>query len=100
MKLASVEDVYAVQLGDLRSVETQLIEALPEMADAASDKKLKQAFTEHLAQTQRHLERLEEIIESCADRRADGTSEAMEGMIGDARGSSDRRRPATSRTSP
>jgi ferritin-like metal-binding protein YciE len=85
MTLTTIQDVYAGHLGELRSVETQLIEALPGMAEAASDKKLTQAFTEHLAQTQRHLERLEEIIQSCPVDVPDDSSGAMEGMLGDGR---------------
>ncbi len=81
MKLASIEDVYAAQLGDLRSAETQLIEALPAMAEAASDRKLEQALTAHLEQTVRHLERLEEIIAASPSPVPDARSEAMRGLI-------------------
>jgi ferritin-like metal-binding protein YciE len=81
MKLASIEDVYAAQLGDLRSAETQLIEALPAMADAASDRKLEQAFTAHLEQTVRHLQRLEEIIAASPSTVPDARCEAMRGLI-------------------
>ncbi|MDX6573043.1 MAG: hypothetical protein QOC86_2199 [Gaiellales bacterium] len=81
MKLASIEDVYAAQLGDLRSAETQLIEALPAMAEAASDRKLEQALTAHLEQTVRHLQRLEEIIAASPSPVPDARSEAMRGLI-------------------
>jgi ferritin-like metal-binding protein YciE len=81
MKLASIEDVYAAQLGDLRSAETQLIEALPAMAEAASDRKLEQALTAHLEQTMRHLERLEEIIAASPSPVPDARSEGMRGLI-------------------
>jgi ferritin-like metal-binding protein YciE len=81
MKLASIEDVYAAQLGDLRSAETQLIEALPAMAEAASDRKLEQALTAHLEQTVRHLQRLEEIIAASPSPVPEARSEAMRGLI-------------------
>lgn len=81
MKLASIEDVYAAQLGDLRSAETQLMEALPAMAAAAFDRKLQQAFTQHLEQTQRHLERLDELIASSPSPVPDDACEAMRGLI-------------------
>jgi ferritin-like metal-binding protein YciE len=81
MKLASIEDVYAAQLGDLRSAEIQLIEALPALAEAASDRKLKQAFTQHLEQTERHVERLDEIIASSPSPVVDDLCEAMRGLI-------------------
>ena len=81
MKLATVEDVYAAQLGDLRSAERQLLEALPAMADAASDRKLNQAFAEHLEQTERHLERLDEVITSSPSPVPNDRCEAMQGLI-------------------
>jgi ferritin-like metal-binding protein YciE len=85
MTLTSVQHVYADHLADLRSVETQLIDALAEMAEAASDKKLKQAFTEHRALTERHLERLDEIIRISPVDVSTKMSEAMQGLIGDGR---------------
>ena len=81
MRLDSVESVYADQLADLRSAESQLIEALPKMAAAASDEKLKQAFQEHLEQTEQHLERLNRIIGSFPTAVASESCEAMQGLI-------------------
>ena len=81
MRLATVEDVYAAQLGDLRSAERQLLEALPAMADAASDRKLQQAFAQHLEQTECHLERLDEVITSSPSPVPNDRCEAMQGLI-------------------
>lgn len=85
MKLDSIQDVYAGHLADLRSSETQLIDAVAEMAEAATDKKLHQALSEHLAQTERHLERLEEIIRRSPVDVPSETCEAMQALIGDGR---------------
>jgi ferritin-like metal-binding protein YciE len=84
VKLSSIEDVYAAHLADLRSAETQLVEALARMADAASDKKLKQALAQHREQTEAHLERLEQIIETAPAPVPDETCRAMEGLIAEA----------------
>src|SRR4051794_30491761 len=59
MKLETLRDLYVEQLQDLYSAETQLVEALPKMAKAASHQQLQNAFTEHLAQTKGHVQRLE-----------------------------------------
>ena len=40
MKLDTIQDVFVDQLGDLRSAEAQLVEALPRLAAAASDPEL------------------------------------------------------------
>jgi ferritin-like metal-binding protein YciE len=62
MKLESLKDLYVEQLRDLHSAESQLLKALPKMADAAATPQLKTAFREHLEQTRQHVERLETIF--------------------------------------
>jgi ferritin-like metal-binding protein YciE len=82
LKITSIQDVYADQLGDLRSAETQLIEALPKMANAAADPDLKQAFSNHLEQTRGHLDRLEQIIGDFAAAPVPSEPcEAMKGLV-------------------
>lgn len=81
MKLDSIEVVFATQLGDLRSAETQLLDVLPALVEAASDRKLQQAFSQHLEQSERQLERLEEIIASSPSPVPDVRCEAMRGLI-------------------
>jgi len=41
---------YVKQLQDLYSAETQLVEALPKMAEAATSRELKAGFESHLEQ--------------------------------------------------
>jgi ferritin-like metal-binding protein YciE len=43
MQLRTLNDLFAEQLADLHSAETQLVDALPTMAAAASHDELKQA---------------------------------------------------------
>jgi ferritin-like metal-binding protein YciE len=62
MQLGSIDDVYTHELQDLHSAETQLIQALPQMAQAASNDELRQAFEQHLEETRGHVERLDEIL--------------------------------------
>jgi ferritin-like metal-binding protein YciE len=81
MKLASIEDVYAHQLSDLRSAEMQLIEALPRLAATASDKKLQQALAQHHELTEAHLERLELVIAASPSPLHGEKCEAMRGLI-------------------
>jgi ferritin-like metal-binding protein YciE len=81
MQLDTVEDVFADQLGDLRSAETQLIAALPKMRDAAFDSQLKDAFGTHFEETREHLARLQSIISSSGLNVPDEECEAMKGLI-------------------
>jgi ferritin-like metal-binding protein YciE len=85
MNASSVEDVYVGHLGELRSSEAQLVDALAAMADAATDKKLKQAFTEHQTQTEKQLERLEEVIGTAPVDVPTHEGEAMQALIDEGR---------------
>ena len=62
MGFHSLKDVLQEQLEDLHSAETQLIAALPKMAQAASNEELRSAFQNHLGETKDHVQRLEEIF--------------------------------------
>ncbi len=81
LKLNSLRDLFIEELRDLYSAETQLVEALPKMAEAATDSQLKQAFTDHLEQTEGHVERLKEIFEALDEKATGETCQAMEGLI-------------------
>jgi ferritin-like metal-binding protein YciE len=79
--LNSIQDVFADQLGDLRSAEMQLMEALPKMTEAAFDTELKHAFATHLNETKAHYRRLQEIISSVDFAVPTEECEAMKGLI-------------------
>ena len=81
MQLQSLDDVFDEQLGDLLDAEKQLVEALPKMAKAASEQKLKQAFEEHLQETRDHVSRLEEIFGQLGKQAPNETCKAMKGLI-------------------
>lgn len=81
MKLESLKDLYREQLKDLYSAETQLLDALPKMSEAASTPDLKRAFSEHLRQTQEHVRRLERIFDELGERPQGHTCEGMKGLI-------------------
>jgi len=81
MKLESLKDLYVEQLRDLYSAETQLVEALPKMAEAAHHPELKQAFQDHLVQTRQQVERLERVFNDLSMRPGGETCEGMEGLL-------------------
>ena len=81
MKIETLRDLYVEQLHDLYSAETQLVEALPKMAKAASNKQLQAGFTEHLAQTKTHVQRLEQIFQQLGAKPKGQTCKGMEGLI-------------------
>ena len=62
MTMNSLQDVFLDQLGDLYSAERQIVEALPAVASAATEPQLREALEQHLAETQRHVTRLEQVF--------------------------------------
>jgi|SRR5688572_13139028 len=81
-KHKTLEELLEDNLKDVYSAELQLIDALPEMADAAHNSELQQAFTNHLEQTKRHLSRLEKVFDKFEiDTDEVETCKAMEGLI-------------------
>jgi ferritin-like metal-binding protein YciE len=80
-KINNLEELLVDELKDLYSAETQLIKALPKMAEAASSPELKQAFEGHLQQTRGHAERLVQALGLLGESEGGKTCHAMKGLI-------------------
>jgi ferritin-like metal-binding protein YciE len=78
-KFNSLEDRFNHELKDLYDAEHRITEVLPQMAEKATNADLKQAFENHLRQTERHIERLNSIF---AHRGCDPERIKCDGVIG------------------
>ena len=81
MELETLKDLYIHELKDLHSAEKQLTRALPKMAKAATNEHLAKGFKEHLEQTEEHVNRLEQILESHDQSTRGPKCKGMEGLI-------------------
>ena len=81
LKLDSLRDLLLEELSDLHSAETQLLDALPKMEQAASSNELKSAFSHHLEQTREHVSRREGIFQQLGENPSGETCEAMKGLV-------------------
>jgi ferritin-like metal-binding protein YciE len=81
LRLDNLDDLLCVELKDLYSAEQQLIKALPQMSKAAHSPELKRAFDQHLAETKRQKDRLEQAFRMLGHQAEAETCEAMEGLI-------------------
>ena len=81
MKLKSLEDLLHHELKDLYSAETQLVKALPKMAEAATNPDLKAGLEEHLEQTKGQVGRLNQIAKILGFKLAGHKCLAMEGLV-------------------
>jgi ferritin-like metal-binding protein YciE len=59
----SLDALLEEELKDIYDAEKQLTRALPKLAKKATSPELKEAFDEHLRQTEGHIERIERVFE-------------------------------------
>ena len=79
MKITTLDELIKDELKDMYSAETQLTQALPQMAQGAESKDLRAAFERHLEQTKVHVQRIEEI---CNDLKINPRGKNCAGMEG------------------
>ena len=96
-KINSLEALLIDELKDLHSAESQLIKALPKLAEAATNPDLKQAFAGHLVETRGHVERLERAFEIFNLSSGGKTCHAMKGLVEEGEEAIDADAPASVR---
>lgn len=84
MKIDSFEKLFVHELKDLYSAEKQLVRALPRMRDKATNDELKQAFDNHIKETEGQIQRLEQIFQNLEYAPTGEKCAAMEGLIEEA----------------
>jgi ferritin-like metal-binding protein YciE len=80
-KLANLKKVFEHQLKDIYNAEKQLVKALPNMAQGASNRELKAAIENHLEETKGQVTRLEEVFSLIEMKPSGHTCKAMQGLI-------------------
>src|SRR5215203_2812836 len=81
MKMDNLEKLWIEELKDLYDAEKQLTEALPKMVEAAATPELREAFENHLEQTEEHVLRLEEVLEELEVVDHGKKCKGMQGLI-------------------
>jgi len=81
MKEAKFDELFKEELQDLYDAERQIIQALPKMAEAASNEELKSAFEEHLEQTKEQVKRLDRVFQAIGEKPQGKTCEGMQGLL-------------------
>jgi ferritin-like metal-binding protein YciE len=80
----TLKELLIVKLKALYDIEAELIEALPKMAEAATDPALKEAFRTHLDETRAQAQRLEDLFSTLGEKADKEKVEAIRGMVKDA----------------
>lgn len=76
-----LKELLVEELQDLLHAEMQLTKALPKMAEAAHNPKLREGFNKHLVQTEGQIERLKQVFELLGEKAQAKPCKAMEGLV-------------------
>ena len=60
--IKTMDDLFVHTLRDIYYAESQIVKALPDMIEKASDPQLRQAFQSHLGETKNHVKRVEQVF--------------------------------------
>src|SRR6186713_3537751 len=80
-KAGTLHDAFIDELRDAYNAEKQLTKALPKLAKASSNPKLRQAFESHLEETQGQIARLEQVFESLEEKVRGKHCDGIAGII-------------------
>lgn len=78
---SQLEKYFTDTLKDIYWAEKHLTKALPKMQKAATTDELKSAIEEHIAQTEEHVSRLEQVFQLMGHKAQAKKCDAMEGLI-------------------
>jgi ferritin-like metal-binding protein YciE len=81
MALDTMQELLCEELRDIYDAEQQLVKALPRLAAAVTTRSLQDALQDHLAETEGHVRRLEQVFEALGQKAAGKTCKGMEGLL-------------------
>lgn len=81
--IRSMDDLFVHGLRDIYYAEQQIAKALPKMAGKASDPQLASALRQHLDETERQIEKVEQVFRLHGVDAKGVRCQAIEGIIGE-----------------
>ena len=82
--IKTMDDLFTHTLRDIYYAEKQIVKALPDMIEKASDPQLKQGFQTHLRETENHVKRLEQVFDITGKKAQGVDCPAIDGIIEEA----------------
>lgn len=79
--IKTMDDLFVHTLKDIYYAENQILKALPDMIEKASDPNLKQGFQAHLGETKNHITRLEQVFKMHGVKAEGVDCPAIDGII-------------------
>ncbi len=84
MNVDSFRQMYIAELQELRSVEEELVQALPKMANMAEHPDLKEALDTHLNETRSQRDRLDALLRKHGEDPREHRDGSMQAIISEA----------------
>jgi ferritin-like metal-binding protein YciE len=84
--MKTLAEIFEHTLEDMYFAENALTKALPKVAEAATDARLKKAAEDHLAETRGQIKKLDQVFKSIGKKAAGEKCDAIEGLIEEAEG--------------
>ena len=82
--IKTIDDLFLHVLQDIYYAEKRILTALPDMAEKATNRDLAATFKTHLAETEKHVQRLEQAFELIGEKPKATTCPAIDGIIKEA----------------
>ena len=82
--IKTMDDLFVHTLQDIYYAENQILKALPEMIEKATDAQLKQGFQTHLNETKDQVQRLEQVFKMHGTEVKGVDCPAIDGIIDEA----------------
>jgi ferritin-like metal-binding protein YciE len=82
--IKTLNDLFVHTLQDIYYAEQKLTKALPKMAAKVSDPQLESAFVTHLAETENHIKRVEQVFQMHGEPVKATTCPAIDGIVAEA----------------
>ncbi len=82
--IKTLDDLFVHTLRDIYYAEKQILKALPEMIEKATDPQLKQAFQAHFGETKNHVTRVEQVFKMHGVEAKGVDCPAIDGIIEEA----------------
>jgi ferritin-like metal-binding protein YciE len=82
--IKKMDDLFVHTLRDIYYAEEQIVKALPEMIEKATNNELKTAFKNHLEETKGHVKRVEEVFRMHGVEAKGVDCPAIDGIIEEA----------------
>jgi len=81
MNVDDFREMYKAELQELRSVEEQLVQALPKVVEMAEHPELKEALRSHLDETRSHRDRLDGLLRQHGAKPREHVDQSMQAIV-------------------